>query len=189
MNTTTDLNDVIDVLAGATDTRWMTPERACLGEDPELFFPVGEGKAFADQIREAKQVCAGCTVREQCLKFGMAQSDGIFGGLTAEERRKMRAAAKRNAHRQSEQDGDVRFPAKLYGTGEARRLFRELVDELHRAGKVTIATRDFPAEFYANVRSRAWALDQLYRLCGTGVLARTTVAGVFVFHQPQVMAS
>lgn len=186
MTITNDLSGVLDVLAGTADTSWMTPERACLGEDPELFFPLGESKAFADQIREAKQVCAGCPVREQCLKFGMAQSDGIFGGLTADERRAMRAAAKRTA----EQAGrGERFPQRSYSTGEALRLFRELVDDLRRAGKVTIATRDFPGEFYANVRSRTWALLQLNRLCDTRVLARTTVAGVFVFHQPQAVAS
>lgn len=188
MSTTHDLADVLDVLAGTTDTSWMTPERACLGKDPELFFPVGESEAFADQIREAKQVCAGCPVKTQCLKFGMAQSDGIFGGLTAGERRKMRAAAKRTTAHAQQGDGE-RFPAKQYSTDEARRLFRALIDEMRAAGRVTIRTRDIPAEFYANVRSRAWALYELHRLCDIRVLARTTIAGVFVVDQRQVMAS
>uniref|UniRef100_UPI003F494390 WhiB family transcriptional regulator n=1 Tax=Amycolatopsis sp. CA-082387 TaxID=3239918 RepID=UPI003F494390 len=186
MNT---LSGLYNLFAAGQDTTWIATDGACRDQDPELFFPLGESGAFADQIRQAKQVCAGCPVKTQCLEFGVSQSDGIFGGLTADERRNARDAAKRTAEQLSEQDSEERFPARLYGTGEARRLFRELVDELRAAGNVTIATRDIPREFYANVRSRAWALDQLYRLCGTRVLARTTVAGVFVFDQHQAMAS
>ncbi|WP_442788361.1 WhiB family transcriptional regulator [Amycolatopsis sp. NBC_01286] len=179
MNTTTDLHHV---LTASTDTSWMTTERACFGEDPELFFPLGEGRAFTEQIREAKQVCAGCPLRQQCLQFGMTQSDGIFGGLTAEERRTMREAAGRPAGR-SEEDSEELFPALEYGysTDEARQLFRELVDELQRAGKATIHPRDVPPAFYANVRSRAWVYDMLQKLADAGVLVRTTLPGAYVF--------
>jgi len=33
---------------------------ACLGADPELFFPIGETGPALSQIAEAKQVCGRC---------------------------------------------------------------------------------------------------------------------------------
>jgi WhiB family transcriptional regulator, redox-sensing transcriptional regulator len=35
---------------------------ACLEEDPELFFPIGETGPAREQIAEAKAVCVGCPV-------------------------------------------------------------------------------------------------------------------------------
>jgi WhiB family redox-sensing transcriptional regulator len=61
---------------------------ACLGEDPELFFPIGNtGPAFR-QIEKAKVVCHRCPVIENCLSWAMEsrQEDGVWGGLAAEER-------------------------------------------------------------------------------------------------------
>ena len=64
----------------------------CLGVDPDLFFP--ERNASAD---DAKAVCTGCRVRQECLEFALAQSvqHGVWGGLTAPERRRLRAARRR----------------------------------------------------------------------------------------------
>lgn len=61
----------------------------CRNEDPELFYPLGEGRAFAEQIAEAKEVCEACPVRAECLEDALArrEPDGIWGGLTADERR------------------------------------------------------------------------------------------------------
>ena len=39
-------------------------ESACLDEDPELFFPIGNTGPAILQIEEAKQVCRRCEVRE-----------------------------------------------------------------------------------------------------------------------------
>ena len=36
---------------------------ACLDEDPELFFPIGNTGPAILQIEEAKQVCRRCEVR------------------------------------------------------------------------------------------------------------------------------
>ena len=64
---------------------------ACLGEDPELFFPIGNGPAARAQIDEAKSVCGFCPVIDSCrryaLRYGMA---GIWGGLDDLERRQAR---------------------------------------------------------------------------------------------------
>ena len=61
---------------------------ACLDEDPELFFPIGNtGPAFR-QIEKAKAVCRRCSVVETCLSWAMEsrQEDGVWGGLAADER-------------------------------------------------------------------------------------------------------
>lgn len=70
---------------------------ACLGHDPELFFPVGTSDAALDQISKAKAVCSGCPVRAQCLQWSLAahQDHGIWGGMTEEERRAIGEARRR----------------------------------------------------------------------------------------------
>ena len=65
---------------------------ACLDEDPELFFPIGNtGPAF-EQIEEAKLICGRCEVVEPCLKWAIefGQDAGVWGGLSAEERRSLK---------------------------------------------------------------------------------------------------
>ena len=71
------------------DTAWMT-RAACRGCDPDLFFPErGEGHG-----REARAVCAGCPVRDECLDYAIALGErlGIWGGLGDGERRQVRKA-------------------------------------------------------------------------------------------------
>ena len=62
---------------------------ACLGTDPELFFPVAEtGPLYDAQVAAAKHVCARCPVATECLAEAMARIPyGIAGGLTEDERR------------------------------------------------------------------------------------------------------
>jgi WhiB family transcriptional regulator, redox-sensing transcriptional regulator len=59
----------------------------CLGVDPDLFFP-----ERGSSTREAKEVCRGCVVREDCLEFAIANSEkfGIWGGMSERERRRIR---------------------------------------------------------------------------------------------------
>jgi WhiB family transcriptional regulator, redox-sensing transcriptional regulator len=61
----------------------------CMGVDPELFFP-----ERGASTREAKEVCRGCVVREDCLEYALANGEkfGIWGGLSERERRKVRRA-------------------------------------------------------------------------------------------------
>jgi WhiB family transcriptional regulator, redox-sensing transcriptional regulator len=65
---------------------------ACRDENPELFFPIGDGAAAQEQVARAKVVCGRCPVRQQCLDFALStgQDAGIWGGLTAAERRLVR---------------------------------------------------------------------------------------------------
>jgi WhiB family transcriptional regulator, redox-sensing transcriptional regulator len=61
---------------------------ACLEADPELFFPVAANGPAMDEIARAKEVCAECRVRRQCLQFALAtrQMHGVWGGTTEDER-------------------------------------------------------------------------------------------------------
>jgi WhiB family redox-sensing transcriptional regulator len=66
---------------------------ACRHADPKLFFPAGAGRAASAQAERAKQVCAGCPVRNPCLDWALATGRelGVWGGAAAEERRALRA--------------------------------------------------------------------------------------------------
>ncbi|MBA2751841.1 MAG: WhiB family transcriptional regulator [Actinobacteria bacterium] len=61
----------------------------CMGVDPDLFFP-----ERGASTREAKEVCRGCVVREDCLEYAITNSEkfGIWGGLSERERRRIRRA-------------------------------------------------------------------------------------------------
>jgi WhiB family redox-sensing transcriptional regulator len=61
----------------------------CVGIDPDLFFP-GRGST----TRDAKEVCRGCVVRDECLAYAMTARErfGIWGGLSERERRRLRHA-------------------------------------------------------------------------------------------------
>lgn len=65
---------------------------ACVGEDPELFFPIGNTGPAILQIEEAKKVCQRCDVREQCLEWALeAKHDhGVWGGKSEDERRALK---------------------------------------------------------------------------------------------------
>ncbi|MGP4085969.1 WhiB family transcriptional regulator [Streptomyces sp. KR55] len=65
---------------------------ACLHEDPDLFFPIGNTGPTLEQIDEAKAVCRRCPVVEQCLDWAIqvGQVEGIWGGMTDSERRAVR---------------------------------------------------------------------------------------------------
>ena len=69
---------------------------ACLDEDPELFFPIGNTGPALRQIEESKAVCRRCEVIEACLSWAMesGKDDGVWGGLSDDERR---ALKRRNA--------------------------------------------------------------------------------------------
>ncbi|MCL2803511.1 MAG: WhiB family transcriptional regulator [Micrococcales bacterium] len=74
---------------------------ACLSEDPELFFPVGNAGLALAQIESAKSVCARCDVGGDCLQWAIEnnQESGVWGGLSEDERRalKRRTARARRA--------------------------------------------------------------------------------------------
>ena len=85
----------LDAIAPATihsvapepvDDEWQ--ERAlCAQTDPEAFFPEKGGST-----REAKRICLGCEVRDNCLEYALAHDErfGIWGGLSERERRRLK---------------------------------------------------------------------------------------------------
>lgn len=74
--------------AAEENLAWM--DRAlCAEVDPELHFPGEDGSAA-----EAKQVCAGCEVWFECLRYALENNveHGIWGGLDEAERLELRPA-------------------------------------------------------------------------------------------------
>jgi len=65
---------------------------ACLDENPELFFPLGNGDPAFHQTNKAKVICRRCEVADTCLRWAMEsrQDDGVWGGLSADERRALK---------------------------------------------------------------------------------------------------
>lgn len=67
-------------------------EAACLAQPGIVFFGLEDLESAAEKrSREelAKNVCAGCPVRVQCLEYALASREpyGIWGGLTEVERK------------------------------------------------------------------------------------------------------
>lgn len=68
---------------------------ACAGTEAALFFPAGTGESDQPRIAAAKEVCGACPVAQPCLSYALrVESEtglryGIFGGLTALERRRL----------------------------------------------------------------------------------------------------
>jgi WhiB family redox-sensing transcriptional regulator len=88
-------------MQGAEPMTWRD-HSACLDEDPELFFPIGNTGLALDQVEEAKVICHRCQVLDSCLKWAIEfrQDAGVWGGMSAEERRALKrrtARARRNA--------------------------------------------------------------------------------------------
>lgn len=67
------------------DQPWVA-QALCAQVDYEIFFP----EVGSSSPRDAKKVCMGCDVRGECLEYALTHDEfGIWGGLTARERRKL----------------------------------------------------------------------------------------------------
>lgn len=75
---------------------------ACAGRDPEMWFPrAGQPQGeYKKQVRAAKLVCETCPVQRECLVQALADKEpsGIWGGLTAQERTRLREAIQEAAN-------------------------------------------------------------------------------------------
>lgn len=67
-------------------------EAACRGEDPDLFFPLGNTGPAVLQIEDAKAVCRRCGVTDTCLRWALdtGQEAGVWGGLSEDERKSLK---------------------------------------------------------------------------------------------------
>ena len=71
-----------------TVLRWRS-EAACGQLPKDLFFPPGNSDVTRADEERAKEVCAVCPVRSQCLEFALENDErfGVWGGTTPNERR------------------------------------------------------------------------------------------------------
>ncbi len=78
-----------------TDIRWRE-DAACRGMATDIFFPDSDQDAGP-----AKEICASCPVQEECLEYALMtrQNDGVWGGLTETERRRLRRRLREQARK------------------------------------------------------------------------------------------
>ena len=79
---------LLQLLSNTEERSWQD-QANCMGVDPDLFFP-----ERGASTKEAKGVCRGCVVREDCLEYALANGEkfGIRGGMSERERRRIRRA-------------------------------------------------------------------------------------------------
>ncbi|MFF3890384.1 WhiB family transcriptional regulator [Streptomyces sp. NPDC001914] len=80
--------------ASQSDSNWRG-KAACVGEDPELFFPLSDSPAAESSASQARAVCRRCPVLLLCRAWAIDQGedDGIWGATTASQRRAIRRAS------------------------------------------------------------------------------------------------
>jgi WhiB family transcriptional regulator, redox-sensing transcriptional regulator len=82
----------------------------CRGADPSMFFHGDGERGLSRQRRErkAKQFCAPCPVRIQCLLYSLRFHEpyGVWGGVAERERHRMLADANASAAGDREQPDD-----------------------------------------------------------------------------------
>jgi WhiB family transcriptional regulator, redox-sensing transcriptional regulator len=81
-----DLPSLLELVAAARP-RWHR-RAACRGADPAVFYP-GRG----EPLGPARELCAGCPVRADCLEAGQRERYGVWAGMSERERRRARREA------------------------------------------------------------------------------------------------
>lgn len=91
MTRTTDRGWMICNPSGHRGNSHWRDEALCVRHDPELFFPVSDSGPSRLQTERAKDICASCPVRVECLEWAIdgAISFGVFGGLSEAERKSL----------------------------------------------------------------------------------------------------
>ncbi|MEV7246182.1 WhiB family transcriptional regulator [Streptomyces sp. NPDC093248] len=74
-------------------------QAACIGEDPEVFFPLADFSAPGTEASLARAICRRCPVIIACRTWAIDQGedDGIWGATTAVQRRAIRRASAESA--------------------------------------------------------------------------------------------
>jgi WhiB family redox-sensing transcriptional regulator len=60
------------------------------GEHWELFLRTFEAPANDPDVKRAKAICATCPVRRTCLREHLDEQNGVWGGMTGRERRRLK---------------------------------------------------------------------------------------------------
>lgn len=81
----------LDTHPGNSDWR---DQAACVGEDPEIFFPLSDFSAPGAESSLARAICRTCPVIIACRTWAIdhGEDDGIWGATTAIQRRAIRRA-------------------------------------------------------------------------------------------------
>jgi WhiB family redox-sensing transcriptional regulator len=92
------------MISSDTSASWWS-QAACQSADTELFFPISTLDATSRNVVRAKAICDRCSVRPQCLAHAMESGSlqGIWGGTTEAERRRLRGRATRAKRRKAAQ--------------------------------------------------------------------------------------
>ncbi len=94
-----DINRLLPKFPGNTEEEVLFRSLVnCRDVDKSVFFP---GKTDSNKL--AKSICAECIVREDCLNMAISNKEefGIWGGMTARERRnyRRRIRTQQNQHK------------------------------------------------------------------------------------------
>lgn len=67
---------------------------ACRGIEPDVFYPVSD-----EESDPAKVICRQCGVQTTCLEYALSarERDGVWGGATERERRRIIRQRRRTA--------------------------------------------------------------------------------------------
>lgn len=111
---------------------------ACRDADPGLFFPPDEGTLTPEQVARAKALCQRCPVQQACLTVAVRfrEGNGIWGGTTPGERR------------------------KLWDQAARLRSVAPLVRRLAAGRAVTVAALDRPAVVY-HLTTAGWGAERI----------------------------
>lgn len=106
--------------------KYVTKLGACRGADANLFFPLGDDRQ-GDEALEAEvvgyleeQYCSGCPARKACFEYAVANEKfGVWAGTTSQDRRRLRAAAKRETAAAKPASALVNLASLIRGEGAA----------------------------------------------------------------------
>ena len=65
-------------------------QAACLGANPDLFFPV-----TGQNVNQARQVCRECPIVDPCGEYALrvGENFGVWGGMSERQRRRIGSEA------------------------------------------------------------------------------------------------
>jgi hypothetical protein len=78
---------LVEVLEQRIDQADWRASAACRGRPAWIWFPA---RGDHETLAAARRVCGACLVRDQCLDANLDTRDGVYGGLSAKERRELR---------------------------------------------------------------------------------------------------
>ncbi|MDQ2740209.1 MAG: WhiB family transcriptional regulator [Actinomycetota bacterium] len=90
-----------ELIGGNPATGEWVDRALCSQTDPDIFHP--EGQHRTQTARRAKEVCYSCEVVAECRAWALErpEPDGVWGGLTPHERRRIRAQRRQDEEKKA----------------------------------------------------------------------------------------